>query len=117
MKDIKILIIDDSKSMLEIFSDMLSRGGYSHVLVANGGDEGIAIAKKESPSIVLLDIIMAGKNGMDVLTEIGRTTKVIIISAIGQDNMIEQAKKLGAVDYLVKPVEESDLVRMLEKYS
>ncbi len=116
MKDKKILIVDDSKSMVEILRDMLSRAGYKNIVTAQSGDEALEITKKESPALVLLDIIMAGTNGMDVLLEIGRSTPVIVLSAIGQDDIIAQAKNLGAVDYLVKPINEADLVRFVEKY-
>ena len=102
--------------MVEIVRDMLSRAGYKNIITAHSGDEAIEMVKKESPSLILLDIIMAGKNGMDVLREIGRNTPVIMLSAIVQDDIIAQAKKLGAVDYLVKPVSEADLVRFVEKY-
>lgn len=102
--------------MVEILRDMLSRGGYTNILSANNGNDAIEMVKKESPALVILDIIMAGKNGMDVLLEIGRTTSVIVISAVGQDDIIAQARKLGAVDYLVKPVDEAELLRFVEKY-
>ncbi len=116
MKDKKILIVDDSKSMVEILRDMLGRAGYHNISTANNGIEALQVIEKEQPALVLLDIIMSGKNGMDVLMEIGRTTPVIVISAVGQDDIIAQAKKLGAADYLVKPINESDLIHFIEKY-
>lgn len=116
MKDKKILIVDDSRSMQGILRDMLEKEGYTNILTASSGDEALEAVQKEVPAIVFLDIIMAGKNGMDVLRVIGKTTPVVVISAVGQDAIIDEAKKLGAVDYLVKPINATDLIRIVAQY-
>ncbi len=116
MKDKKILIVDDSRSMQSILRDMLEKDGYTNIFVASSGSEAVDIAKRETPALILLDIIMAGTNGMEVLRTLGQTLPIIVVSAIGQDPIIAEAKKLGAVDYLVKPVSAGELARQVQKH-
>ncbi len=116
MKEHKILLVDDSSSMQEIVAAMVKEAGYAHVRVAQSGDEAITLINLWNPDLVILDIIMEGTNGMEVLAQIGKATKVIIVSAIGQDPIIAQAHALGAVDYLVKPVTSEEIARVLKKH-
>jgi two-component system, chemotaxis family, chemotaxis protein CheY len=116
MKEHKILLVDDSHSMQEIVASMIEEAGYQNIRKAESGDEALTLLQLWSPDLVILDIIMEGTNGMDVLTKIGKTTKVVIVSAIGQDPIIAQARSLGAIDYLVKPVTQEDITHMLHKH-
>lgn len=111
MKDDKILIVDDSRSMCAILEDMLRNGGYNRITSVHNGDDALVEYERLKPALVLLDIIMPGQNGMDVLKELGGKTKVIILSAVGQDSIVKEAKKFGAKDYLVKPLEASEVLR------
>lgn len=99
----KILIVDDSQFMRKILKDILSPEGYE-VLEAGNGKEALEKFEAEKPDLVLLDIIMPELDGIGVLQKIGRGTKVIVISAVGQDKMVDEAKRLGALDYIVKPI-------------
>ncbi len=114
--DKKILIVDDSGSMRGMLMDLLEKAGYLNVSSAINGEEALALYNKEHHDLIILDIIMPGKSGIDVLREIGSTCKVLVLSAIGQDTIIEEAKKLGALDYLVKPIEEADVLAKVARY-
>ena len=102
--DIKILIIEDEKALLEVLLTKLKSEGF---LVETAADGEIGISKINSwkPDLILLDIIMPKMDGYDVLEKLNEDknkTPVIIISNSGQMVEIEKTKKLGAVDHLIK---------------
>lgn len=112
MRTEKILIVDDSKTTGVILEEVLREDGFTNIIRASSGEEALATYTKEQPDLVLLDIIMPEMNGMDVLKQLDKKAKVIIVSAVGQDSIIKQAKELGALDYIVKP---ADKIEVLEK--
>lgn len=102
----KILIIEDDKFMRELLTRKLQGEGME-VGVAQDGEEAIKKIKEELPKLVLLDLILPGLNGFEVLKEIKSnpaTAKipVIILSNLGQTEEVEKGLKLGADDYLIK---------------
>jgi len=107
----KILIVDDSNMAREMLKAVFEGSESIEVLEATNGQDAIKICNSSSPDLVLLDIIMQNGNGMDVLKVIGKSTKVIIVSAVGQDAIVSEAKKLGAVDYLVKPFDKEQVLK------
>lgn len=112
----KILIVDDSAFMRKIIKDMLLKGNYTNTVEAGSYKEAVAKFKSEQPDLVLLDLILPDKGGMDVLKEIRKIdkTKVIIISAIGQQQSLQEAKKLGVTEYIVKPFEEKKVLAAIK---
>lgn len=117
----KVLLVEDDLSLLKIYSNKLKINGFD-VSVATTGDEGLRKAQAEIPSIVLLDLILPGKDGFLVLEELKSDTKtkeipVVILSNLGQETDIQRGKELGAEDYLVKSdVGLMDLVKKVKKY-
>ena len=102
----KILLIEDDKFLLKLYSDKLNREGFE-VSMAITGEEGLGKVAAEKPDLVLLDIILPKKNGFDILSEIKlnpatKNIPVIILTNLGQDSDIKTGFELGAVDYLVK---------------
>ena len=112
----KILIVDDSAFMRKVLRDIFESAGYTNFVEAGNGREALERWKSEKPNFMFLDIIMPEMNGMDVLREIGREAKVIVVSAVGQKEMIEEAKALGALDYVVKPFDRDQVLEKTEKY-
>jgi CheY-like chemotaxis protein len=104
--NIKILIIEDDKFLRDLEVAKLSRVGFS-VVSASDGEQGLAVAGVEHPNIILLDILLPGMDGFEVLSRL-RTTpefakmKVVMLSNFGQREDIDRAQKLGAVKYLIK---------------
>jgi len=104
--NIKILIIEDDKFLRDLEVAKLSRVGFS-VVSASDGEQGLAVAAAEHPNIILLDILLPGMDGFEVLSRL-RTTpefakmKVVMLSNFGQREDIDRAQKLGAVKYLIK---------------
>ena len=103
----KILIAEDDRFISRAYKDGLTRAGFDVETVANG-DAVLEKLKEFNPDLLLLDIIMPGKNGYEVLEEIrvgkllSRNIPVIILSNLGEDTDIEKGKALGANDYLIK---------------
>lgn len=106
METHKVLIIEDDHFLSSILKNRLEKEGF-RVLQAFDGDEGLAMARKEKPDVVLLDLIMPKVSGFEVLEGIASDPElsripVMIASNLGQDSDIEKAKSLGAHDYYVK---------------
>jgi two-component system chemotaxis response regulator CheY len=114
----KILIVDDSAFMRTILKDLIpeTKWAGATILEAEDGDQAIAICQSERPDLTLLDVVMPGKDGIEVLKEIGITLpSVVIVSSMGQESVIDQAKMLGAKDYIVKPFDARQVVESLNK--
>lgn len=119
----KILIIEDDKFLRELIVQKLIKEGYN-IAEAIDGEEGIKQVKEEKPDLVLLDLILPGIDGFEVLAQIKEDPKlsaipVIILSNLGQKEDVEKGLKLGAVDYLIKahftPGEIIDKIRSVLK--
>lgn len=103
-KKIKILIVEDEQSLVDLLLSKLRKEGYD-VDFAYDGEEGLEKINQFNPDLILLDIMMPKKNGYEVLEELKAKdikTPVIIISNSGQPVEIEKTKKLGAVGHLIK---------------
>lgn len=102
----KILIIEDDKFLRELIVQKLIKEGYD-AAEAIDGEEGIKKVKTVKPDLVLLDLILPGIDGFEVLTRMKEDPSlvqipVIILSNLGQKDDVERGLKLGAVDYLIK---------------
>jgi DNA-binding NtrC family response regulator len=102
-----ILIVDDEKDFCTVLSDSLSQDRY-RVVTAFNGKTALQIAKKEKPDLMLLDIKMPGMDGVEVLRKVKKMKKeiaVIMFTAYGTLETAREAMKLGAYDYVTKPVD------------
>lgn len=111
----KVLLCDDSAFMRKVLKDILTQAGLTNFVEAENGREAIDKFRSEKPDLVLLDIIMPEIDGIAVLKEIGKEAKVIVVSAVGQDQMIEEAKQFGALGYIVKPFEKDKVMEEVKK--
>lgn len=110
----KILIVDDAAFMRMMIKDNLKKAGYTDFVEASDGEQAIMKYEEEKPSIVLLDITMPVMDGIQVLHAIKQKdpdAKVIMCSAMGQEGMVVEAIKLGALDFIVKPFKPERLVQ------
>jgi len=102
---VKLLVADDERKICRLLEQFFSERGY-HVLLAHDGPSALACIRAERPHLVFLDLHMPGLNGLDVLKaarEVDETIKVIVITAAGDEETIQQVKALGAADYVLKP--------------
>jgi len=102
----KILIIEDDKFLRGLIAQKLKAEGYE-VTEAAEGREGLEKVKKEKPNLILLDLVLPGIDGFEVLKKIKEDPStsflpVIILSNLGQKESVEKGLKMGAVDYLIK---------------
>jgi two-component system, chemotaxis family, chemotaxis protein CheY len=111
----KVLIAEDSQFMRNVLKDILKESNISEIIEAENGKEALEKFEEKKPDLVLLDIIMPELDGIAVLKKIGKTANVIVVSAVGQEKMVEEAKELGAKDYLVKPFDNIKVKEAVKK--
>lgn len=114
----RILVVDDSYYMRTILKNMIMDAGYTIVDEAANGQDAISMAIKEQPDLITLDLILPDNSGLDVLKKIKEDNPdihVIVVSAVGQENIVQQAMEIGAAAYIVKPFEEQKVVNTIKE--
>jgi len=111
----KILVVDDDRLVLATVSHGLSQAGYE-VIDADNGDDAILLARQHKPDLALLDIRMEGKSGFDVAAYLREYlhTPFMFLSAFADEDTVQQVRALGAVAYLVKPLDIGQIVPTVE---
>jgi len=115
-----VLVIDDNHDNADIIRQYLEARGYP-VSVAHNGEEGLSLFETLRPSIVLLDVMMPGRDGWDVCRLMkqhpaaGRGVRVIMVTALDQWDDKRHALETGADDYVTKPIDLPKLVRTVER--
>jgi len=112
-----ILIVDDESIVRESIRDWLENAGYQ-VATAETGEEALEMIKKQDFGVVVLDIRLPGQTGITVLKQVKALKpemKSIIITAYPSTELLNEAKKLGAIDYLIKPIAPDDLERLIQE--
>lgn len=110
----KVLVVDDAAFMRAALRDILTRGGYEVVGEAKNGREAVEMYAAHLPNLVTMDIVMPELSGIDavrLITQADPKAKVIMCSAMGQQNMVIEAIQAGARDFIIKPFQAS---RVLE---
>lgn len=114
---LKIMTADDSVFMRKILITILNDAGYNNIIEAENGVQAIEKYQAEKPDLVLLDIIMPEKDGLEVVKTIGQEANVIMVSAIGQDSIIADAKSFGAKGFIVKPFNKEKVIAEVRRVS
>lgn len=114
----KILVVDDSPTEVFQFKGMLEKIGHE-VITAGNGRDGVALASSEQPDIVLMDIVMPDMNGFQATRQLSRSDStshipVIIISSKDQHTDKVWGERQGAKAYITKPVDEEELVALID---
>ena len=111
----KILVVDDDRLVLATLAHGLSQAGYE-VIDADNGDDAILLAREHKPDLALLDIRMEGKSGFDVAAYLRDVCHMpfMFLSAFTDDETVRQVQALGAVAYLVKPLDIRQIVPAVE---
>ena len=116
----KILIIDDDRVTLTMLEMILSRHGYQ-VLSAKDGAEGLEVASKEKPDVVISDMLIPKIHGLDICNKIKQNpqlkdTKIILMTAVYKGAAFQfEAKESGADHFIEKPIDTNELLDKLEK--
>ena len=112
-----VLIVDDEPIVRESLRDWLKDAGYQ-VTTAESGEEALELIEKQDFSVMVVDVRLPGKTGIKVLKEIKvlkPQIKSIVITAYPSAELAAEAMKLGAVDYLIKPIAPDDLERLIRE--
>lgn len=111
----KILVVDDDRLVLATLTHGLAQAGYE-VIDADNGDDAILLAREHKPELALLDIRMEGKSGFDVAAYLRQYLQIpfMFLSAFADDATVNQVKELGALSYLIKPLDIQQIVPAVE---
>lgn len=115
----KVVIVDDSLFMRQTIKNALNNSGkYTVIGEASTGDQGIEMSLDLQPDLITMDNILPDMLGIDIIKELRKEdvgAKIIMVSAVGQDNIIQESKASGANDYLVKPFTNEILIERIDK--
>src|SRR4030042_16192 len=110
----KILVIDDERAILKVLGIKLKISGYD-VVTALSGLEALSMVDSISPDLILLDIIMPGMDGFEVLQKLRSRSQLPVIIFSARPENASKALSLGANDFVSKPFDVDDLVRRIQK--
>jgi twitching motility two-component system response regulator PilH len=115
----QIMIVDDSPTDAHLLKRMLEKNGFSTVTAADA-DEGIAVARREKPDLILMDVVMPGLNGFQATRELTtdpETSAIPVIIVTRKDQKVDRVwgMRQGARDYITKPVKEGVLLDLINE--
>ncbi len=115
----KILIVDDASFMRTLLKDIVKTNGLaSEIFEANDGVEGVKAYQQHKPDLVTMDVNMPRADGIQALRaimKINPAAKVVMVTSIEQKEIVQDAMKLGARDYVVKPFDRSNVPMVINK--
>ena len=114
----QVLIVDDASFMRMMIKDILTKNGYEVVGEAENGNKALEKYKELKPDLVLMDITMPEVDGISALKNIRKedgNAKVVMCSAMGQQNMVIEAIQSGARDFIVKPFQADRVLEAVKK--
>jgi len=112
-----VLIVDDIEFVRKTLADILTEAHFRVVGEATNGKEAVEMYLRLRPDLVTMDIVMPQMSGIEAtrkIVEYNKNAKVIVISAMGQENLVMEAINVGARDYLIKPFTSTDVIRAVE---
>lgn len=120
MAEGKVLLIEDNPLNMELAVDLLELGGYE-VLTATTAEEGIELAQKETPDLILMDISLPGMDGLEATRILKKDKKVkdvpiVAMSAHAMTGDKEKAMEAGCVGYITKPIDTKSLVERVKEF-
>lgn len=115
----QIMIVDDSPTDVHLLKKILEKNGFN-ILTASDADEGIQVAKREKPDLILMDVVMPGLNGFQATRELSsdpETSAIPVIIVTRKDQQVDRVWGLrqGARDYITKPVREGALMDLINE--
>jgi twitching motility two-component system response regulator PilH len=115
----QIMIVDDSPTDMHLLKKILEKNGFK-TLTASDADEGIQVAKRERPDLILMDVVMPGLNGFQATRELSsdpETSAIPVIIVTRKDQQVDRVwgMRQGARDYITKPVKEGVLLNLIKE--
>jgi len=117
MEDFRILLVDDEVEFVETLCERLSLRGYN-VKAVSSSLEAVPLIYSFSPNLVILDIKMPEMNGIEFLKlikKINPSIDVIMLTAFGNMNFVEESMESGAIEYIIKPIDIKELIIKIER--
>lgn len=114
----RVLIVDDAKFMRTLVKDALSSAGHEIVGEAENGNQAVEMYNSLKPDLVTMDITMREKDGLEAAGEIlgaDSAARIIMVTALGQEDLLARAIKMGVKDFVVKPFPPERLQQAAEK--
>lgn len=118
MRETKILVVDDAFFMRKLMGNTLKQIGFENIEFAEDGLEAVKKAEEIQPEVITLDISMPGMDGIETIgkiLEVSSNSKIVMVSAIKSDQIIEKAINQGAVDYIPKPFNRREIESSLKR--
>ncbi len=114
----RIMVVDDAGFMRKMVQTHLIKAGYTDFIEGEDGQKAVELYKELKPDLVIMDITMPNMNGIEALRSIkamDADAKVVMCSAMGQEAMVMEAIKLGALDFIVKPFKADRIIQTVNK--
>ena len=114
----KILVVDDAGFMRKMVQTHLIKAGYDTFIEGEDGQQAVALYQEHKPDLVIMDITMPNMDGIEALRQIKQSNpdaKVVMCSAMGQESMVMEAIKLGALDFIVKPFKQDRIIQTVSR--
>ena len=120
MKEKKVLIVEDEETIQRLFKDVLEKVGYK-IIIAGDGEQGVQLASKEKPDLILMDVQMPVKDGLEATKEIKgnpltNNIPVVALTALAMKGDEERIRAAGCDDYISKPVQIRALLEKVASY-
>jgi len=116
----KVLVAEDDMIMLKTIEVRLKKDGYN-VITAQDGKEALRKFEQQAPDLIITDIMMPFMSGLEIVGAVkkqgGKDTPIIVLSTMGQENVVLEAFKLGADDFITKPFSPKELSMRVQRYA
>ena len=113
-----VLVVDDIAFVRKTLTDILTQAHYQVIGEASDGAEAVNLYMKLKPDVVTMDVVMPLMSGIDAtrrILKLDKNAKVVIISAMGQENLVMEAINVGAKDYILKPFSAEEVLKTVER--
>lgn len=117
----RVLVCEDDPAMVRIFQFLLKKQGIGPVHTTSNGNSVLPMVLREKPQLILLDLMLPGKDGLAVLKDlkndpVASVIPVVVVSGVESKDQVEQAMEAGAADYVIKPFDSMELGIHLKQY-
>jgi two-component system, chemotaxis family, chemotaxis protein CheY len=113
-----VLIVDDIPYVRKTLKQILSQRGYKVVAEAENGEDAIRLFEETQPDLVTMDLVMPKMNGVEAtrkILKLNPDARIIILSAMMQENLVADAILAGAKDYIIKPFQTDEVMKVMEQ--